>query len=263
MDPTDSRLLRGWFVQRRTIMALLVRDLMMRYGRDNVGFVWVVLEPMILTVGVMVVWTVSGYKKDGFKIVELVLTGYMPLTLWRHLTGPVVNMFRGNAPMLFHRRISLFDLVAARQFLEVIGSSAALVVVYTVLYTAGLIDGAQRFDLLLLGWLMMAWFGTASGALIAAVTEKYEVAERFVQPLQYLNIPLSGAFFFVDWLPTWGQHLIMFHPHVHCYEVFRAGYFGDAIVPHYNLPYFVACAFAFSFFGLVAVHRAKSFIRLN
>lgn len=263
MDLKGNDLLRGWNIQGRTIRALLVRDLMMRYGRDNIGFVWVILEPMILTVGVMMIWTLMGARKEGITVVELVLTGYMPLTLWRHLTGPVVNMLHGNAPMLFHRRISLIDLVVARQFLEIVGTSAALLVVYSVLNTVGLVSGVDRFDLFLLGWFMMAWIGASFGAILAVVTERYEVAERFVQPLQYLNIPISGAFFLVDWLPSWGQYLISFHPLVHCYEVFRAGYFGDTIVTHYSLPYFSACAFFLTFIALVSLHRIRSHVRLN
>ncbi len=263
MPPGNDQLLRGWRIQGRTIRALLVRDLMMRYGRDNIGFVWVILEPMILTVGVMMIWSLMGHTKQGFKVVEIVLTGYMPLTLWRHLTGPVVNMFRGSVSMLFHRRISLLDLVVARQCLEIVGTSAALLVVYFTLGAIDLIQPVERLDLFLLGWLMMAWIGVAFGALLATISERYEVAERFVQPLQYLNIPISGAFFFVDWLPTWAQHLILLHPLVHCYEVFRAGYFGAAIVSYYSIPYFLAWAFALSFLGLVSLQRIRSHVRLN
>ncbi len=253
----------GGTIQMRTIRALLVRDMIMRYGRGNIGFAWVVLEPMILTVGVMFIWSTMGTRKEGIGIVELVLTGYMPLTLWRHLTGPVINMFRQNAPLLFHRRITLLDLVCARQILEIAATSAALVIVYVALLVTGFIEGLQKLDMILAGWLMMAWIGTAFGMLLAVTTELSETAERFVQPLQYLNIPVSGAFFLVDWLPPWAQTLILYHPLVHCYEVFRAGYFGDAIIAHYSIPYFLACAFAFSFAGLLAIQYVRSRIRLN
>lgn len=257
-----SQLRRAWHIQGRTIYALLVRDLMMRYGRDNIGFVWVILEPMILTVGVMIVWSAMGHSSRGIKVVELVLTGYMPLTLWRHLTGPVVGMFRANVGVLFHRRITLVDLVVARQALEIIATTTALLVVYAVLLMAGFIDSLHRLDLVLLGWLMMAWIGAVFGAMLAAFTEKHEVAERFVQPLQYLNVPISGSFFLVDWMPDWAQQLILLHPLVHCYEVFRAGYFGDSIVTHYNLPYFFTCAFLFTFIGIRWVQKVREHVRL-
>lgn len=262
---TDRRisLLEGWRLQNRAIQALFVRELMMRYGRENIGFAWSVLEPMILVSGVMVIWTVmGGHEKDGAKAVELVLTGYMPLTLWRHLTA-TVNMFRGNAALLYHRRISLLDMFVAKQLLEIAGTTAALIVIYLILSLFEVIEGGRDFGLMLLGWMMMIWIGVGFGAVLAAFTERYDVAERFVQPIQYLNIPISGAFYMVDWLPPWAQRVILWHPLVHCYEVFRAGYFGEMIVAHYDLLYFTSCAFVFSFFGLFAIRSIRSYVRLQ
>lgn len=258
-----SHLLQGWRIQAQTIHALIIRDMMMRYGRDNIGFLWVILEPMILTVGVMFIWSVMGHENHGVKVVEVVLTGYMPLTLWRHLTGSVVGMFRGSVGVLYHRQVTLLDLVIARQTLEVVATTAALLIVYTVLVFSGVVEELRRLDLLLLGWMMMAWIGAVFGTLLACWTERYEVAERFVQPIQYLNIPISGCFFFVDWLPSWAQQAILYHPLVHCYEVFRAGYFGDTMIAHYSLPYFSVCAFLLSFLALRAVQRIRSHVRLS
>ena len=65
------------------ISALIVRDLMSRFGRNSLGFVWTVMEPMILTAGVMLVWTaIRPPIYHGIPIIGFVLTGYMPLTLW-------------------------------------------------------------------------------------------------------------------------------------------------------------------------------------
>lgn len=257
------QLLQGWRIQARTIHALIIRDLMMRYGRDNIGFAWVVLEPMILTAGVMSIMQFMGKDKEGLKVIEIILTGYMPLTLWRHLTGPVVNMFRSNVAMLYHRQITLLDIVAARQILEIIGTSAALLIVYGSLSLANIVAPIQHLDMFLLGWMMMAWIGGAFGTILAVLTERYEVAERFVQPIQYLNIPIAGTFFLVDWMPHWAQQLLLYHPLVHCYEVFRTGYFGDAIVTHYNLWYFSAVTFCFTFLGLWGLGRIRAHVRLN
>lgn len=263
MAPPSGSFLRGWVVQGRTIKALLLRDLMMRYGRDNLGFLWVFLEPMILTVGVMAIWSILNPNKHGIKVIELVLTGYMPLTLWRHLTNNTVNLFRGSAPLLYHRQVTLLDLLAARQGLEFIATTTALLLVWGILNVAGITSDIQRLDLVILGWLMMGWIGIAFGAAVAAVTEVSETAERMIQPIQYLNIPLSGVFFMVDWLPEWGQKAVMYHPLVHCYEVFRAGYFGESVVTHYDLTYFSACAFGMTFIGLLAVRAVRSRVQLN
>jgi capsular polysaccharide transport system permease protein len=257
-----TKLKAGFQRQGRNIRALLLRDMMMRYGRDNIGFVWAIVEPMILCVGVMMIWSVGGHDKQGVKIVDLVLTGYMPLTMWRHMIASSTKIFRGSTSLLYHRTVSLFDLVFARLGLEFIGATTALLVVWGTLNAAGFTSDIARLDLVLLGWMMMAWFGTASGACIAALTEISETSERFIQPAQYLNIPLSGAFFFLDWIPEWARNYVLIHPHAHIYEVFRAGYFGDSYFPHYDLSYFAACSLTMTLLGVWAVGKVRSRVQL-
>ena len=120
-----------------------------------------------------------------------------------------------------------------------------------------------RLDLLIVGWLMMAWIAAAVGLIFVGVSESSEVFEKFVFPAQYLIIPISGSFLMVDWVPEWAQKLLLLNPLVHCYEVFRAGYFGEAVVTHYSFGYFAACAFLLTFWGVGSVTRARYRIRLN
>lgn len=264
MRPQNSGLLVGLVIQARTIRGLMLRDIMMRYGRDNIGFIWVILEPMILTAGVMTIWSLTmGSIKGDVKLVEFVLTGYMPLTLWRHITNNSVTLFRRSVPLLYHRSISLFDITFSRYFLEFIATSAAFLAVWAPLNAAGAVAGIARVDLLLLGWFMMGWLAIACGLILAVVTELSETSERFVQPIQYLSIPISGAFAMVDWLPHWAQSAILLNPMVHCYEVFREGYFGSAMTAHYSLPYFSACAFVLTFVGILGVRWVRSRVQLN
>jgi len=263
MPQTSINFLRGLRIQFRTVRSLIVRDMVMRYGRGNIGFVWVILEPMILTAGVMVIWSLTGPNNKGVKVIELVLTGYMPLTLWRHLTNGTISLYRRSSPLLYHRQVTLLDILAARQALEFLGTSAALLVVWGVLNAIGVIGDIQQPDLFVLGWLMMTWISFGFSAVIAAVSETSEAAERLVQPFQYLNIPISGAFFLVDWLPDWGQKIILWHPLVHCYEVFRAGFFGHTIITHYSISYFCAWAFFMTFAGLLATQAVRNRVQLN
>jgi capsular polysaccharide transport system permease protein len=258
-----SDILRGFAVQARNLRALVLRDMMMRHGRENIGFFWVILEPMILTLGVMVIWsTTMGSEKMGLKLVEVILCGYMPLTLWRHTTNSAVGIFRGSVALLYHSKISLFDIIASKIILEFIATTAALLVVWGSLNVFGVVSDVARFDLLMLGWLMMAWLATAAAMLLACATEYSEVSQHFVQPIQYLTIPISGAFIFVDWLPKWAQDAILLNPMVHCYEVFRAGFFGPSAMAHYSLPYFSACAFVLTYLGIAAVRRIRPRIQI-
>lgn len=259
MRPTADSIFCGWRIQGRNIYALMMRDLMARFGRENIGFVWFVIEPILLSVGITFVWLLAGLnEKGGVKVVELVLTGYLPLTLWRHLTGPIMGIFRSSGPLLYHRRISLLDLLLSRLLLEFLGATVALLLFFGTLVITGAIEGIASLDYFVLGWFMMAWIGISTGMLIAVATERSEVAGRFIAPLQYINLPLSGSFIMVEWLPEAAQKFIMYHPLVHCFEVFRRGYFGERVPTHYDIPYYVGCTFVITFLALIAVVRVRS-----
>lgn len=261
--PTASRW-QHLALRARVLEALAVRDMMRRYGRGNLGFLWVLLEPMILTVGVMLIWSImKGESEHGVDIIALVLTGYMPLTLWRHVTNSGVALLRSNSSVLYHRNISLLDVFMGRMLLEFVGTSAALVVVAGSLLALGLIKPPQDYSMAVVGWLLMATLSVAAALLLCVLTELSEVWERFVQPFQYLMLPASGAFFMVGWLPTDGQKWILLNPTVHCFEAFRAGYLGDQYETHYMVWYPIACSIFLFAVGMKVLPIAADRLRLD
>lgn len=255
---------QGLSVQMRCISALMVRDMMMRYGRANIGFLWIILEPLLLTAGVMLVWSfIKSGDQHGIGLLTLVLTGYMPLTLWRHMTSAGVHSFRRSLGLLYHRHISLIDSLFARMILEFAGTTAALFTVYGVLALAGAVEPLREPSLALMGWLSMGLLSLAVGLVFAIVTEYSETAERFVQPIQYIMLPLSGAFFMVEWLPKAAQDFALYNPTVHCYEMFRAGFLGDSVTTHFTPWYPAAFALVLIFWGLASLDSVRDRLHSN
>ncbi len=241
------------------IAALILRDLMSRFGRNSLGFVWVVLEPMILTAGVMVIWSaIRPAVYHGVPIVAFVLTCYMPLTLWRHMTNPLIRILRNNFGLLHHRVIRHSDIIIARLVLEFLSTSAALAVVYFVLRSVGLAGDVANPGLMLGAWLYTAWFFSGIGMLQSAWTERSELAEKFITPSQYLALPISGVFFMVGWMPGYAQKLLLLNPMVHCFEMFRAGYFGPSIESHYDIAYLAVWCMISSTLGMAAIHLVRN-----
>jgi capsular polysaccharide transport system permease protein len=89
------------------------------------------------------------------------------------------------------------------------------------------------------------------------------VWERFIQPYQYLMLPLSGTFFMVDWLPTSAQNLIWFNPTVHCYEMFRAGFFGEEVTTHFTGWYPLVWAVTLVTLGIWGLGRVRDRIHFG
>lgn len=244
--------------QTRVLRALIVRELMMRYGRKGGGFLWVIIEPMILCVGVTAIWMlVKPQFEHGVLMAALVFTGYMPLTLWRHLTNPAVHILRINSKLFYHRSISTLDLFWSRQILEFTGTSAAFLFVYLALLGLGFVEPIYDWSLCLIAWLLMSFLAIAFALMVAVFTEIWEWSERVVQPLQYLLIPLSGSFFVVDWLPAVAQDIIWYNPLIHIYETMRAGFIGPTLRTYETMWYPIAFATVLLFFGTIGVKEAR------
>jgi capsular polysaccharide transport system permease protein len=269
MSPMDSethspaQFFEGLKIHARVLGAMIMREMVTRYGRENIGFLWLILEPMILTGGVMIMWTLLKHEAHGLTVAAFVLSGYMPLTLWRHVSSHAVSCLRQNLPLMYHRQIRLPDALIARALLEVGGITAALIVVYTMVRLAGIIQPYQNLGLLLAGWVFMAWFSFAVGLVLAAASEKYEFVEKLVQPAQYLMLPISGMFFMVAWLPSGVQKLALYVPLVHCFELFRAGVFGDTVKSFYDIDYIFKCCLFTTAVGLYLVERARRHVKFE
>ena len=259
-DPTPTRagLLAGLRVQFRSIHSLIIRDMMLRYGRDNIGFLWVVIEPLILTAGVLIMYSQikSGYE-HGTHVISMVLTGYMPLTMWRHTSNNGVFLLRRSLGVLYHRNISLLDVFLARMLLEGIGTTAALTMVFGVLWAFDVIETVAKPGHLIAAWVLLWWLGTSVALILAGMTEANEATERLVQPLQYMVVPLSGIFFMVDWMPQRMQQVMLYNPLTNCIEFFRDGFFGDRVTTHYDVGYAVTLALVFTWIGLALLTRAR------
>ena len=245
--------------QIRVLRALIVRDLMMRYGREGGGFVWVIIEPMLLCVGVTAVWMIikPGFEK-GVVVSALVFTGYMPLTLWRHISNLGVHIFRRSGLLFYHRPISILDIFWSRIILEFTAASTAFLIVYIALIGLGFVEPIYDWSLCLLGWLIMAYVATAASLLFAVATEIYEWSEKLVQPFQYLLIPLSGTFFIVDWLPESIREIIWYNPLVHIYEIIRSGFIGPSINTYATWWYPISFSTVVFVFGFLGVAKARN-----
>lgn len=235
-------------VKQRVYQALIVRYLVGRYGRGNIGFLWVIAEPILFCGGVMIVWSVTkGSATHGINVVALAYTGYLPLLLWRHLSS-MQYLLRSSKHLVIFKDIQILDAVFTRFILDFISIAASAIIVYLLLSTTGSLPAVYDWSDVIHGWFLMGALGFGAGLLIASLSEMSEIVEKLVGPFQYFLLPFGGAFFMVDWLPDAAKDVILYLPLVHSYELIRGGYFGPEI-PTYATPAY-AWAWALGLTGL-------------
>lgn len=245
-----TSLYRSFLIQGRVIWALLMREIITRYGRHNIGFMWMFAEPMIFTLGIITLWSFVKTGHSDMPIVPFAITGYSSVLLWRNMPGRTSGAIGPNLALMYHRNVKVIDIFIARILLEGSGATMSFVILSLFFTMIGMMPYPEDILKIISGWFMLAWFGASLAIMIGAISELSELIEKIWHPLTYLMFPLSGAMFMVDWLPRDMQHVILYLPMVHGVEMLREGYFGSTVTAHYDITYMMTFNLCLTFIGL-------------
>jgi len=240
-----------------------MREIITRFGRENLGVLWLVAEPMMFTLGVTTLWTAAGFHHDSpIPIVAFAVTGYSSVLMWRNSASRACSAIAENKPLLYHRNVKLIDVLLTRIALEIGGATGSFIILSLVFIYVGWMPAPADLLQVMFGWVMLAWFGASLAMLIGAGTAYTKLFERLWHPTSYLLFPLSGAAFMVNWLPAKMQTFVLLLPMVHGAEMIREGFFGNVVKTFYSVGYMASFCLVLSLAGLYVVQRASRRLEL-
>jgi capsular polysaccharide transport system permease protein len=257
MANTSTTVWASLKIQRRVVFALLMREIITRYGRHNIGFMWLFVEPMMFTLGVTTVWTLGHFTHgSNLPITAFAVSGYSSLLVWRNCGNRCSKAIEPNLSLMYHRNVRVIDVFLSRLILEIAGATASLTILILVFVSIGLMDAPVDVLTMVIGWLLQCWFGIALGLTVGAVSERSEVVERIWHTITYLMFPFSGAVFMVEWLPKSMQKIVLWLPMVNGSEMIRHGFFGGAVRTHESPEYFAFANAVLLLIGLSLTREA-------
>jgi ABC-type polysaccharide/polyol phosphate export permease len=228
-----------------------MREILDRWGRHNIGFLWLFLEPMIFTLGIMTIW---HFMKIGHSTtispVGFAITGYSSILLWRNMPARLVGAVKANHTLMHHRYIKVMDIYAARLIIEAMGATLSFIILTLIFTYLGMLSLPDDAFKVVIGWLLLAWFGVSLALTVGSLSERSEVVHILWHPAAYLLFPLSGAAYTVSALPKQFQDVVLCLPMVHGVEIVRSGFFGPGFHAHYSITYMVGWCLALTFIGL-------------
>lgn len=253
----------GARVQIRVIGALVMRELHTRYGRQNVGYIWLFLEPMMLAATVALLHAKSGLHLGGdIKPVPLALIGYCNFMTFRSIFSRAEGALEANLPLLNHRTVSVVDILVGRAILEAAGTWIAFVILIGLAIALGLANPPARPLILLVGMTSMVWLSFSLGMIVCAVTHERQSIGRLVHPLTYVMMPLSGAFFTMASLPDSIRKIFLVVPLAHIFEILRYGWFVSAHSEYIDPLYLLAWLLGSTLVGLLLLSLARQRIHM-
>lgn len=257
-DGGFNKVRQGWMLQGRIIHALMIRELITRFGRENIGFLWIMAEPLLFAGLVGLLWHFSkGPTDHGIGVIAFVATGYIPLTLFRHCVQRSVAAFTANQSLLYHRQIKVIDFILSRFIIELVGGMMAYMFMAIVLYFFDEFPIPADLGLLLAGWMLYAGFCLSLCLVLAPLSEMSEAMEKFIPVTTYIMIPFSGAFSLAAWLTPGAREFLLLSPFVNSMEMMRKGIWGEQITAYYDIWNPIICSTVFAMAGLVLCRRVR------
>ena len=249
-------------IQRRVIWALTMRETITRFGREGLGTIWLVAEPAMFIVGVMVIFS-HIESHATYSIAEYLAVSYPTLLFWRNGTGRVTKAIEINRALLHHAPIRPMDIIYSRILLEFSGAAGAFFILYLVFVQLGICHWPADTLTMALGYILVIWFSFAFVLIMAALAELSETVERVSHIILYLMLPFSGVFIPLYAVPEQFREILLYFPLVDAVEFFHSGYYGSRMPTYYHLGYSMFVMLAMTLFGYALTNIAIRRVQLN
>lgn len=250
--------------QIRIIWALMLRETITRFGRRNIGFLWLFIEPLLVTLVITAIWKIwRNIDRAGISTAAFIATGYSVLLLWRNGSSSCTRAISANRGLLHHRFVFVVDVFYARLLLDIISATGAFAMVIVILLFFGLAEPPANMLRVAIAWGLMCWFTIGLGFIVGFLADRIEVFAQLWRTFMYVMFPISGALYMVEWLPERARDFVLWLPPVHGTEMLRHGFFGDRQITHENFEYLFACNLILLFVGLLLARQAEYQVEPN
>ncbi len=253
-----ASILSGIKVQGRVLGALILRELHMRYGRSNIGYLWLIAEPLMLaTVITLMHMNGSGHHATEIHPAAFMATGYCVFIIFRGIFSRAEGAIEANQPLLHHHVVTITDILLARSAIDAIGCIVAFSILFTLGVTLGITPLPERPLHLFAGIGFMVWWSVSLAFIAVAVTYNKHGLGRMMHVVAYFSIPISGAFVPMSLLPPAVFEYIKWFPMALIFEQVRYGAFRSAS-PEFMDPGYVAMVCAcLTYIGFLMVRRLR------
>lgn len=233
--PSTVRRIRDIWATRKTLALLVRRDIKVRYADSVLGYVWSVLDPLLMSMVYFVVFTMIFQRTVGADPYILFLI--CALLPWSWFSGGVTDT--GKALRSESRLVRSTRLPREIWVLKaVFAKGAEYVFSLPVLAIFALAYGvAPRWEIvymplaMLLQIILLMGIGFVLAPLYILVRDTERVVKIAIRFLFYGSPIIYGLSDVIgtDMLPPWAQTLYQFNPMAGIISLYRATFFGGEI----------------------------------
>ncbi len=246
--------MREIFLYRDLVLALVVRDLKVRYRRSSIGFLWTMLQPLLT----MLVLTAVFSALFRFELPNYPVYALVGIMFWNFFSQSItssMNSLRGNAHLIASLPVPTAVFPLASVIAGVVNLLLALVPLFLLLIVTGHpIRPAALF--LPIAILIAALFSLGTGLLLSPLAVLFYDTIELVGVLLTTLMYLTPVFYPIAIVPDRFQWIVRFNPIRSVLEVFRDPIYFGKIPPVSHLTVAVAIAILALVIGVVAFAKS-------
>lgn len=244
--------MKNLIVQLRVVFALVLREARVRHGRARIGYLWAIIEPVMLIVILTILFSQfrdNSTANGGFAL--FFATGVLAFQSFRNTSQYVSGSFEQNKPLFNYPMVKPMDAAYARLVLD---SATHIFIIFLVIsFQIIVLDAPAPTNIPRMALAIALMLSMAFGAGVTLA-----VLRRFSPAMFNVYLVIMGPAFFVSCVffslnsvPTFYREILAFNPLVHGVEAFRAGYYPIYPDGDVDLFYLFSWVIVLNCFGLV------------
>lgn len=215
-------------VFRSVVLALFIRELKTRFGESRLGYAWVILEPMMHIVMLLVIFSVFQDRMMPQVPFSLFLvTGLIPYFLFQHIANALMGSVPANLALFSYKPVRPIAVYATRTMLEVLIYGTIFGIILIGFWWFDLAPIQIGFPLELFGvTALIILFSVVIGIVLSIVIHKFPSLKMAVKIMFTLLYFLSGIMYPLWIIPSQYLVYLQYNPLLHLIELFRESFFS-------------------------------------
>jgi capsular polysaccharide transport system permease protein len=238
-----GELLQGLAVQRRVIVAIVLREVRTRFGQYHLGYLWAVFVPLLFIVTLAFVHAALGRQAaHGTSVEVLLLSGMMAWLTFTDTQNQTSRAYQTNRQLVVYPMVSVVDIVIARALLELGTKFGVMTILIALFWAAGFDVGIADPLGVVAAMLTVAYLGAMFGHTIGCVLVVAPSFLFIVATSRRVLFFTSGVLFLLSDIPAEWRTYILYNPLAHVIDLTRGAWISSYSAPYGEVGYVASWA---------------------
>lgn len=226
-----TSVVRRLYEKRKVLRIMVQRDLKVRYAQSFLGYIWTILDPLLMSMIYFVVFSLI-FQRGAFghqPYIMFLLTGMLPWQWFNGAVSEAARSLQAEAKLIRSTRLprELWVLrVVISKCLEYVFSLPILVGFGTVFLIRGELDINWRLVLLPVGMAIQFVLLVGIGLLLSPILVLVNDMNRIIRIGLRMVFYATPIIYTLDRAPGVLQTILWFNPMTGILEFYRSGFFG-------------------------------------